>query len=106
MARAYVEIEGKKYYAKSERTMLDMINIMRIGKNLQELDKKTDKEYIPLDEFEELLHFITEMYDEQFTIDDLAKTLPYGPKGMEKAMEIIDKLSIDEDAEDDENLKE
>lgn len=105
MARPYVELKGKKYYAKEKRTLNDMMRIMRIGKKLQGLENKKDEDYIPIDEFEELLTFIVEMYDGKFTVEDLANELPYGEKGLEQAMSIVNKLSIDEDAEEDENLK-
>lgn len=105
MARPYVELKGKKYYAKAERSLNDMLRVMRIGKKIQGLaDKeKENEEYIPLDEFEELLYFIVEMYEEKFTVEELADGLPYGQKGLEKAMEIIQDLSKDE-ADEDVNL--
>lgn len=106
MSRPYIELptktgkSTKKYYAKSSRSLHDMMRVMRLGKKMQQLETKED--YIPVDEFDEMFEFIVEMYDNKFTVEDLARSLPYGEEGFKQAMEILNNLSLGDS--DDENL--
>lgn len=84
----------KKFFAKSTMSLHDTMQAMRLGKKFQDQEKvDEDKQVIPMEIFDEMLYFVVEIFDKQFTQEQLEKGLPFGEEGFEILMNVIGDIS-------------
>lgn len=82
-------LKKKKYFIKPLMTMYDTFQAMKLATNLQKLSTEDEDGMVPIEEFEEVFHFISEQFDNQFTSEELMKGLPPGEEGFTQAGEIL-----------------
>lgn len=81
----------KKFFVKSTMSLHDTMQAMRLASKFQSIEEKED--YIPIDELDEMFNFIVEVFDKQFTQEELERGLPSGEDGFQTIMSALASIS-------------